>query len=180
MGKKSNSNKTALDFGGRGARDAPASDSSSCFGTIVPDYQPHYTGIGWALPGAGSTPMSQSASASTRRPDTLRKWASSLGADEHTEAKVEGGRRNRKVVGRDEAALSAERREQLSPALGDLATKLDSRHSRKEGIYLGTASRCAGWCVGQVDTDHEFRVDDSREDDGLVADGGKGLFPGSG
>ncbi len=99
------------------------------------------------------------------------------GADEDTIPKMGGRRSNEKVVGRNEAALSAEGREQFSPPLGDLGTKVNNRDSCEEGINLSATTCCAGRRVGQLHTYQQLCVDDSRKDGRLIANGGKDPLP---
>ena len=103
-----------------------------------------------------------------------------LGTHDHAISKVEGGRSDGKVIGRNEATLPGKRGEQVGPAVGDLRTEGNDRHSRQERVNLGPTTRRAGGCIGQSDTDQQLCVHDGRERNGLPADGGDGLIPGSG
>ncbi len=98
-------------------------------------------------------------------------------ANEHTISKMEGGRGDGKVIGRNQATLPAEDCEQIRPALSDLRAEWDDRDSRQEGVDLGLAARRTRRCVGQLHTDQQLCVDNGREDGRSIADRGKNAFP---
>ncbi len=94
-----------------------------------------------------------------------------VGANENTEAEMESGRGNGKVVCGDETALAMQDREQISPALGDLRTELDDRDYRDEGVDLGTPARCPVRSLSQPDPHQKFSINDGRDGSRLIADG---------
>jgi len=100
-------------------------------------------------------------------------------ADEHTKPEMERGCGNGKIICGNEAALAAQCREEVSPALGDLGPELDDRDSRDQGSDFGAAARGAGWALRQPDTGQELRVDDGRQCGGFIPDDREGVSPGN-
>lgn len=68
-------------------------------------------------------------------------------ADEDAKPEMEGGCSHGEIIRGNEAALAAQHREEVSPALGDLGTEVDDRDCEDQGVNFGPAAGGAGCSV---------------------------------
>mgnify|MGYP001577679716 CR=1 FL=1 len=107
----------------------------------------------------------------------LAKVAFGSGPDEHAKAELLGSRRDRNVVGRDQAPALAEDGEQIRPSRRDRLAEFNNPDRARERIDLGTAASRTFAASGECYAHQQLRIDDCREGYRLGTEGSEPLLP---
>jgi len=97
--------------------------------------------------------------------------------DDHAEPKLQRGRGDRQVVRGDHGSHAAQRREEVSPALGRLAAEVHERQAGNQRLDPRPPGRRAPSVIGEPYADEEFGINHGGHDGRLVANLTQRLLP---